>query len=463
MIGKTISHYKILEKLGEGGMGVVYKARDTKLDRLVALKFFPHHLIASETERARFLQEAKAAAQLNHPNICMIYGIEEYNDEQFIVMEFVDGKTLRTHISNPKSRIPFDQIVDWGLQIGGALSAAHEKQITHRDIKPDNIMVNTKNQIKVMDFGLAKFKDELGLTKTATTVGTIAYMSPEQIRAEKVDHRTDIWAFGVVLFEMLAGRLPFRGEHQAAMMYSITNEEPQPFEKFRPDIPHYLQTIVRKALQKENINRYQTIQELLVDIKERSSTVSIPKQEKSIAVLPFDNMSPEKENEYFSDGISEEIINALAKVSSLRVAARTSSFAFKGKNVDIKTIAQALQVNSVLEGSVRKAGKRVRITAQLINVVDGYHLWSERYDRDLDDVFAIQDEISLAIVDALKTKLFGGEHEALVKRHTENLEAYELYLKGRYSFYKRTVEDLKTSIRYFEQGNGSGPRLCFAI
>ncbi|MBI1807806.1 MAG: alpha/beta fold hydrolase [Ignavibacteria bacterium] len=272
MIGTVISHYKIIEKLGEGGMGVVYKAHDTKLDRLVALKFLPSHLTASEQDKARFLQEAKAAAALNHPNICTIHGIEEHNDEQFIVMEYVDGKTLRSQISNFQSRTPFNQIVDWGLQIGDALAAAHEKGITHRDIKPDNIMTTSKNQIKVMDFGLAKLKGGLGLTRTATTVGTIAYMSPEQIQSADVDHRTDIWSFGVMLYEMLTGRLPFRGEHQPAIMYSILNEDPQPFEKFRADISPPLKKIIHRALEKPREKRYKTVEELLVDLESLKPT-----------------------------------------------------------------------------------------------------------------------------------------------------------------------------------------------
>jgi serine/threonine protein kinase/alpha-beta hydrolase superfamily lysophospholipase len=270
MVGQTISHYKILEKLGEGGMGVVYKAEDTKLDRMVALKFLPPHLSASEQDKARFFQEAKAAAALNHPNICTIYGIEEYNDERFIVMEFVDGVTLRQKITGKgevTSPLQVNDAITYATQIGEALAAAHEKGITHRDIKPDNIIVNSKNQIKVMDFGLAKLKGGLGLTRSQSTLGTTAYMSPEQIQSADVDHRTDIWSFGVVLYEILAGRLPFRGEHEAALVYSITYEEPQPLEQFRAEVPTQLKIIVHRALAKPRDQRYKTIEELLVDLK----------------------------------------------------------------------------------------------------------------------------------------------------------------------------------------------------
>jgi serine/threonine protein kinase/Tfp pilus assembly protein PilF len=468
MIGQNISHYKVLEKLGEGGMGVVYKAMDTRLDRLVALKFLPHRLIANETQKTRFLQEAKAAGQLNHPNICTIYGIEEHLDEQFIIMELVDGKTLRTHIAHSASQIPFNQIVDWALQIGSALAVAHDKDITHRDIKPDNIMVNSGNQIKVMDFGLAKFKGEIGLTRTSTAMGTIGYMSPEQIRAETVDHRTDIWSFGVVLYELLSGRLPFRGEHQAAMVYSITNEECQPIISFRADTPQYLQAIVARALEKEQQRRYQSFQEVLSDLRQSAPprTVEVPpattlKNPPSIGVLPFTNISADPENEYFCDGLSEELTTALTRLEQLFVVARTSAFSFKGKGMDVREIGRKLNVDHILEGSVKKIGNRLRITVQLVNVQNGYQVWTERFDRTVADIFAIQDEITLATVERLKVKLLGKDKIVILRRYQDNVDAYDLYLKGRYHWAQRP-QGIKKAIEYFEQAVEKDPNYALA-
>ncbi|MGA7160785.1 MAG: serine/threonine-protein kinase, partial [Bacteroidota bacterium] len=271
MIGQTISHYEILEKLGEGGMGVVYKARDIKLDRLVALKFLPVHISESEQERSRFIQEAKSASSLNHPNVCTIYGIDEYKGQQFIEMELVDGSTLRDTISGSAggktSPLAIKQVIDYGIQIAEALQEAHSKGIIHRDIKSENIMVNSKNQIKVMDFGLAKLKGSLKLTKTSSTVGTLAYMSPEQIQGIEADIRSDIFSFGVVLFEMATGKTPFRGEHEAAMMYSIVNEEPEDAAKHRNDIPSELLHILKKSLEKDPDDRYQSMSEIIVDLR----------------------------------------------------------------------------------------------------------------------------------------------------------------------------------------------------
>jgi len=330
-------------------MGIVYKAQDTKLDRLVALKFLPHHLTlqteggqaANEAERSRFLQEAKAAAALNHPNICMIYGIEEYGDEQFIIMEFVDGKTLRSQITNVQSQIPLDQIVDWGLQIGGALAAAHEKEITHRDIKPDNIMVNAKNQIKVMDFGLAKLKGSLGVTRTGATVGTIVYMSPEQIRGLEVDQRTDLWAFGVVLYEMLTGGLPFRGQYEPAIMYEILNVHPRAIQTVRFDVPDHLQVLVSRLLQKDPTKRISSAAEIIQLMKKPPVTAPSTLSEKSIAVLYFENMSSEKESEYFCAGMTEDIITDLSKIKELKVVSRTDVLPLRNNEAAIQMFENA--------------------------------------------------------------------------------------------------------------------------
>jgi serine/threonine protein kinase/Tfp pilus assembly protein PilF len=461
MINKTISHYRILEKLGEGGMGVVYKAQDTKLDRIVALKFLPKHLLCDAEAKARFEHEAKAASSLNHPNITTIHEIDEFEGECFIAMEYVEGKSLKELLK--EKTLSLKEVLDIAIQICEGLLVAHEKGIVHRDIKSENIMLTSRGQVKIMDFGLAKLKGITGLTKDGSTLGTAAYMSPEQAKGEEVDNKSDIFSFGVVLYELLTKQLPFAGEHPAAIIYSIINEEPQPIARYNNQVSAKLEEIVFKALAKDKEERYQHIDDLWADLAkarkepEISGVSSIGKSQPSIAVLPFTNLSADKEQDYFCDGMAEEIINALTHVEGLRVVARTSAFAFKGKQEDIREIGKKLNVETLLEGSVRKAGNRVRISAQLVNVADGYHLWSERFDREMEDVFAIQDEISLAIVDKLKVKLLGEEKVALVKRYTDNFEAYNLHLKGRYFWNKRTEGDLKKAIAYFEQAIQSDP------
>ncbi|MCZ6673012.1 MAG: protein kinase [Verrucomicrobia bacterium] len=402
MIGQTISHYRILEKLGEGGMGVVYKAQDTKLDRTVAIKFLPRQISASAQQRQRFTTEAKAAAALNHSNIATIYAIEQANDETFIVMEYVEGHELKEEIA--QGSLPIEKAINIATQIAEGLHAAHKKGIVHRDIKSANIMLTESGGVKIMDFGLAKVRGGAQVTKVGTTVGTAAFMSPEQARGDEIDHRTDIWSFGVVLYEMLAGRLPFKSDYEQAVIYSILNEEPESVTELRHDVPEPLVETLEKALQKTRDARYQGAKDLLADLKKggaKPTSESTKKEQKkipSIAVLPFANMSADPEQEYFCDGMAEEIINALTCLENLHVAARTSSFYFKGEKVDIREVGEKLNVAHVLEGSVRKAGNRLRITAQLIKIADGYLLWSESYDRELKDVFDIQEEIAENIV-----------------------------------------------------------------
>lgn len=458
MIGQTISHYKILEKLGAGGMGVVYKAQDLKLDRFVALKFLPPRLGTDDDEKKRFIHEAKAASALDHPNICTIYEIDEADDGQmFIAMAYYEGKTLKQQAASGNRQVV--EVIDIAMQIVQGLATAHEHGITHRDIKPANVMITKDGVAKIVDFGLAKLSGQTRLTKAGTTVGTIAYMSPEQARGEEVDYHTDIWALGVVLYEMITGQLPFKGEYEQAVVYSILNEEPKTIVELRAGIPVKLQRLVEKAIAKNLHERYQHMSEILADLSalkkelETESTrksISAEKPAPSIAVLPFVDMSPQRDQEYFCDGISEELLDALTKVGGLRVVSRTSSFAFKGKEQDIRKIGEQLSVGTVLEGSVRKAGNRLRITAQLINVVDGFHLWSEKYDREMKDIFDIQDEISRAIVEALKIKLVGEPTSHLAKRYTENLEAYNLYLKGRYFWNKRFEGGLQQAMEHFK-------------
>jgi TolB-like protein/Tfp pilus assembly protein PilF len=446
MVGETISHYKILETIGEGGMGVVYKAEDTKLGRTVALKFLPTSAGDPEA-RKRFVQEAKAASSLDHPNICSIHEIDETPEGRaFIVMPCYEGESLRAKIE--KGPMVLDEALSLVTQVASGLSKAHEKGIVHRDIKPANILVTTDGLAKVLDFGVAKLSGGTRLTRTGTSPGTPAYMSPEQLRGEAVDRRSDIWSLGVVLYEMVTGKPPFGGDYEQAVAYAIMNEPAKPVRALRPDLPAGLEHVLKRVLSKNREDRYQTSAEFIEILQTlegqlaertlagRAGAGTTP----SIAVLPFANMSPDPENQYFGDGLAEELINALAQISGLRVASRTSAFRFRGEDVDICEIGEKLNVHTVLEGSVRKAGKRLRVTAQLINIENGYHLWSRRFDCEMKDIFDIQDDIARAIVDQLRVELIGQERQTLVAFGTKDLEAYTAFLEGRYHFYSLTPE-----------------------
>ena len=457
MIGKIISHYKILEKIGKGGMGVVYNAEDTKLKRTVALKFLPKEFTADPEAKERFIQEAQAAGALDHPNICTVYEIDEVNGQTFIVMAYIEGQNLKDRFKS--GLLEIEDALEIAIRVAEGLQEAHENGIVHRDIKPANIMLTVKDQAKILDFGLAKLSWGVDLTKTATIMGTVAYMSPEQAKGEKVDHRTDIWSFGAMLYEMLTGERPFKVTHDQAVLHAILNEDPVPITKIRKDIPQELEKIVKKTLEKDLKKRYGVMGAMLKDLKSvGSKSVSVSADKPSIAVLPFVNMSADPENEYFSDGLAEDLINALTKITDLHVVARTSSFAFKGEKVDIREIGEKLNVDNLLEGSVRKVGNRVRITAQLIKVKDGYHLWSDRYDRNMEDVFAIQDEITEKIMGKLTVAL-----DVLKKPHEEhrpvNLEAYYVYLKGRYCLNKF---ELDKALAYYEQAIKQDPDYALA-
>ena len=495
MIGQSISHYKILEKLGEGGMGVVYKAEDTRLKRTVALKFLPSDITRDADAKERFLHEAQAASALNHPNICGIHTIEEFEGQQFIDMEFVEGVTLREKIAQcrAKSLFALQDAIQYAIQIGEGLNAAHKKGIVHRDIKPDNIMLTDEGLVKIMDFGLAKLKGKSKLTKTHSTLGTLSYMSPEQARGEEADHRSDIFSLGAVLYEMVTGRRPFKGEHEAAIIYSLVNETPEPLARYKSNIPDELQRIVNKALSKERGERYQHVDELLADLKavrrqlESGLTSTKPKSlfgelkipwyvyaslgmvvilliltkvvfftatEKpitSIAVLPFQNFSKDPEQEYFSDGMTEALISELSKIKALRVISRTSIMRFKKTNKSLPEIAGELGVDAVVEGSVQRVQNDVRITAQLVKAQPEQHLWANDFTRNIQNILTLQSEVAQAIANEIKIAVTPEEKQQLTNLRPVDPEAHEAYLKGRYFIHKLIEADVRKGIFYFEK------------
>jgi serine/threonine protein kinase/Flp pilus assembly protein TadD len=469
MEGRRISHYRILEKLGEGGMGFVYKAEDVNLKRVVALKFLRPFAIDSEEQKIRFIQEARAAAALDHPNICTVYEIDEEDSQLFVAMAFIEGVTLKDKID--QGPLEWAEAVSIGVQMAEGVKAAHARGIIHRDIKSSNVMVTRDGQAKIMDFGIADVMSGRDDNTALMAAGTAAYMSPEQAAGERPDERTDIWSLGVCFYEMVTGQLPFRGLYAQAVMYAVSNEDPEPVAALRPGIPVDLKSAIEKMLAKKPEDRYQKIADVLVPLRAvemslKSGTAisasALHEQAHSIAVLPFTDMSPNQDQGYFCDGIAEEIINALTRIKDLQVISRTSAFSFKGKTEDAREIGKKLGVGTLLEGSVRKSGDRIRITAQLINVGDGYHIWSEKFDRELKDVFAIQDEISQKICSALQVRLTSSERQAVQKAPTHDVIAYDYYLRGRQFFYKSKKKSINFAREMFSQAIRKDPGYTLA-
>ncbi|MFC2157652.1 protein kinase [Acidobacteriota bacterium] len=441
--------YKIIEEIGRGGMGIVYKAEDTKLKRKVALKFLPAELMQDKHAKARFLQEAQAAAALNHPNICTVYEVDVADDQTFIAMEFIEGQTLKDKIDS--GPLDIDDAVKITTQVAEGLAEAHAKGIVHRDIKPANIMLTDKGITKIMDFGIAKLATGVDLTQPSTLIGTVAYMSPEQARGDEVDLRTDIWSLGAIFYEMLTGERPFQKNQEHALIYEILEKDPPPISTLRKELPDNIEKVVNTALSKSLCDRYQNMIDLLQDLKE-SPGFAIPKAEKSIVVLPFENLSPEPDQEYFCDGMTEEIITDLSHIQDLLVISRISAMTFKGTKSTIKEIANKINVQYVLEGSVRKARNNLRITAQLIDANNDAHLWAEKYNGTLDDVFDIQEKVSRSIVDALKLKLTSDENKKIASSPIPNVYAYECFLKARHELWKWTEDGLNSAVIHLKKG-----------
>jgi len=491
LIGQTISQYRITEELGRGGMGVVYKAQDTKLKRTVALKFLSPHLLTNPKEKARFLHEAQAAAALDHPNISTIHEVHEADGHTFMVMAFIEGEDVGAKIE--AGEMALDETLDIAVQVARGLAKAHESGIVHRDIKPGNVIVTRDGVAKVVDFGLAKLATQTQLTKTGTTVGTVRYMSPEQATGGEVDHRTDVWSLGVMLYEMLAGAPPFRGEVEPAMVYSILNEDPKPVTETRKGIPVALEDIIEKALAKDPAKRFATMAEFLAALETQRDQITLGIKERkftairklkrrkrlsatlaavlvvgiaailtqtfytrsmaidSVAVLPFANLSGDPTQEYYSDGMTEALINELQQVSALKVISRTSVMQFKHTNKPLPEIAKQLNVDAIIEASVLRDGNNVRITAQLMRAKPEQQLWADSYTRDAADVLALHSQVAQAIAGHIQVTVTPEQEAQLASARPVDTEAYEAYLTGRFLVHKWTRDEVERGIGYLQQ------------
>jgi non-specific serine/threonine protein kinase len=494
LIGRNVCHYTVVRRLGSGGMGVVYEAEDVRLGRRVALKFLPSELGEDVPALERFRREARAASALNHPGICTIYEIEEHERQHFIVMELLEGQTL-AQLMTGRSPFELENLLSVGIQIADALESAHARGIVHRDIKPDNVFVNARGQVKILDFGLARIeggrqgtdgtvsrletlpaRDDL--TTPGTAMGTVSYMSPEQARGQVVDARTDLFSLGTVLYQMATGTLPFPGETTAVVFDAILNREPRQAAELNPNLPPELGRILDKAFEKDRTLRYQSATDLKTDLNRLKRDIDSGRRraaeksdsrggaarptEKSIAVLYFENLSGAKEDEYFRDGITEDIITELSKIKGLNIFSRPTVLAYRDRPVTPAQIGQQLGAAYVLAGSLRRSGSRLRINAQLVDTHTDFPLWSERYDREMKDVFEVQDEIARKIAEAFRVALTPQEEAALAAKPTENLQAYDLYLRGKSYARRLTRQDFEFALQMFDNAVALDPNFALA-